>query len=361
MTVTRIASALIALPIAVAAVLFGQWILRPGSPYPPSTTIAAIEWAPESQIIRLAPGSDNWPLTWADDDRLYTAYGDGAGFSGRGDRRDSGRLSLGIAVVDGPASEPSGINISAPTAEQTGSGSKGKKASGMLFVGSTLYMWARNANAQGEGCQLAWSADYGKTWEWAAWTFEQLGYCAFANFGKANSWSLDDFAYVYSPDGPSAYREADGIVLLRVPIDEIPNRDEYRFFAGQDADGQAQWSSKFDDRRAVFAFPGGVNRLDVTYNKPLKRFLLTMRNKARGGGRDHFGLFDAPNPWGPWSTVYFVGGFTAVTHFVGGEPGEWGESQHIPSKWISDDGLTINVVFSGGDTFSVRRANLTLR
>ena len=38
--------------------------------------LTGIEWAPVSEIIRKAKGSDNWPSTWADDDSLYTAYGD---------------------------------------------------------------------------------------------------------------------------------------------------------------------------------------------------------------------------------------------------------------------------------------------
>ena len=31
-------------------------------------------------IVRKALDSDNWPITWGDDDQLYTAYGDGRGF-----------------------------------------------------------------------------------------------------------------------------------------------------------------------------------------------------------------------------------------------------------------------------------------
>ena len=50
------------------------------APYPPSPVIRGVHWAPKASIIRQARGSDNWPLTWADDDDLYTAYGDGTGF-----------------------------------------------------------------------------------------------------------------------------------------------------------------------------------------------------------------------------------------------------------------------------------------
>jgi hypothetical protein len=37
---------------------------------------------------------------------------------------------------------------------------------------------------------------------------------------------------------------------------------------------------------------------------------------------------------------------------------DWGEAQHIPSKWISPDGKELHVVFSGGDSFAVRRVKL---
>lgn len=50
------------------------------APYPESKTITRVIWAPVAEIVRAANGSDNWPNTWADDDALYTAYGDGWGF-----------------------------------------------------------------------------------------------------------------------------------------------------------------------------------------------------------------------------------------------------------------------------------------
>ena len=35
---------------------------------PPSPVIKEVRWAPADTIIRMAKGSDNWPMTWADDD-----------------------------------------------------------------------------------------------------------------------------------------------------------------------------------------------------------------------------------------------------------------------------------------------------
>ncbi len=45
-------------------------------PYPPRPIIRQItfNW---SSHLRLASGSDNWPVTWADDDNQYTVWGDG--------------------------------------------------------------------------------------------------------------------------------------------------------------------------------------------------------------------------------------------------------------------------------------------
>lgn len=48
------------------------------NPYPKSKVIHSVTFG--DQITRKALDSDNWPLTWGDDDAIYTAYGDGEGF-----------------------------------------------------------------------------------------------------------------------------------------------------------------------------------------------------------------------------------------------------------------------------------------
>ena len=48
------------------------------SPYPQNPVVKGLEWVPASIIIRRAKGSDNYPpITWGDDGRFYTSYGDG--------------------------------------------------------------------------------------------------------------------------------------------------------------------------------------------------------------------------------------------------------------------------------------------
>jgi len=324
------------------------------SPYPHSTVITSLSWAPTSTIVRRASGGDNWPLTWGDDHSLYMAYGDGWGF----DPKVPSKLSLGFAKVVGLATDFYGVNIRSSTGEQKGSGRRGKKASGMLMVDGVLYMWGRNANNGGEQCQMAWSTDRAKTWTWSSWKFKEFGYCAFLNFGKNYAGARDEYVYMYSPNTPSAYLEADEVILARVPKTRISDRVAYEFFKKLDIKSNPVWTSEISQRGSVFVFPGGCNRIDVTYYAPLGRYLMTMRSRAKNGGLNQFSIYDAPEPWGPWTTVYYTESWEGVVLSKGNEG--WGESQHIPSKWISANGKTFYIVFAGHDSFSVRQATITV-
>jgi hypothetical protein len=147
------------------------------APYPASPVVAGIEWSPVESIVRLAKGSDNWPTPWADDDALYTAYGDGNGFA----PYLKAKLSLGFAKVSGDPPAIAGENLRSESGEATGDGKKGRKASGILSVDGVLYLLVRNA----ENAQLSWSSDHGSTWSWADWKFNvSFGCPTFLNFGK---------------------------------------------------------------------------------------------------------------------------------------------------------------------------------
>jgi CubicO group peptidase (beta-lactamase class C family) len=309
-------------------------------PYPPSTVIQRLTWAPTSTIVRKANDSDNWPLTWADDDHLYTTYGDGTGFAPKVPEK----LSLGLARIDGGPDNFVGINIRSPTVERKGNGKNGLKASGLLMVDGTFYLWARNAG----NAQLAWSSDHGRTWAWADWKLSiSFGCPAFLNFGKNYAGARDHYVYIYSHDSDSAYRPADRVVLARVPKDRIRDRAAYSFFVGLKTDGRPAWTVDPNEREAVFKHPGKCYRTSVSYHAKLGRYLLCQAG-TDGPVRTGIGIYDAPEPWGPWTTVY--------------TSEEWdvspGESCSIPTKWMNDDTRTIHLVFSGDDSFSVRKATL---
>jgi len=314
-------------------------------PYPPSPVIASLTWAPRETIMRQALDSDNWPLTWADDGHLYTAYGDGHGFG----PETAPKLSMGLARVEGPAEAFTGANIGAETLEQRGEGAKGRKASGILCLRGTLYLWVRNAG----NSQLAWSADHGQTWTWAAWRFTtSFGCPTFLAFGKDYAGARDEYAYVYSFDSASAYDPADRMVMARVPVGRITEQAAYEYFVRVGGDGRPEWTADIARRGPVFEHKGRCYRSGISYNAGLKRYLWWQvipggETRLKGG----FGVYDAPQPWGPWTTAYFTEQWDVGP----------GESACFPTKWMSPDGRTLHLVFSGDDAFSVRRASLELK
>ena len=311
----------------------------------PSPVIREIAWAPRETIVRQARGSDNWPLTWADDNDLYTAYGDGNGFEpGRPQK-----LSIGFGKVSGFPPDFTGANLPSPSGEQLGDGVRGLKASGLLMVEGVLYLWTRNAT----NSQLAWSRDHAKTWTWCDWRLtNSFGCPTFLNHGRDYAGAPDGFVYVYSHDNPSAYNPADRFVLARVPKDRITHRDAYRFFQELDAGGQPIWTDDIERRGGVLERPGQCYRSGVTFNAPLNRYLWCQTvpgtdARFRGG----FSVCDAPEPWGPWTEAF------ATSDWDTGP----GETSSFPSKWMSADGKSLWLVFSGEDSFSARQARIVLR
>lgn len=322
---------------------------QPGlGPLPPSPVIARLEWAPKETITRRARGSDNWPVTWADDDALYTAYGDGNGF----EPFTPEKLSLGFARISGRPPDFTGANLRSPTGEAYGDGAQGKKANGLLCVDGELYLLARNCG----NAQLAWSNDHGATWTWADWRFtNSFGCPTFLNFGRDYAGARDEFVFVASPDSDSAYEPADRMVLARVRKDRLRDRDAYEFFVRLGTEGEPVWSTNIAQRGAVFMYPGQCYRTGLTYNAAIKRYLwvqILPRSRHPQGPRFQggFGVYDAPEPWGPWTTAFFTQDWDVGP----------GETASFPTKWMHADGLTMYLVFSGDDCFSVRKATLAL-
>jgi CubicO group peptidase (beta-lactamase class C family) len=317
-----------------------------GPPYPASPVIKKIVWAPTEEIVRRASGSDNWPITWADDDNLYAAYGDGWGFEPKTEKK----LSLGIAKIAGLPPDFKGINVRSKSGEHIGQGAEGAKASGMLMVDGVLYMLVRNT----DNSQLAWSADYGKSWTWCGWKFTiSFGAPTFLNFGRNYAGACDDYVYICSHDSDSAYEPADRFVMARVPKDRVKERSAYEFFQGLNESAGPIWTKEIRDRAAVFVNPQKCYRSSLSYNAGLKRYLwcqILPSSKDERGPRFQggFGIYDAPQPWGPWTTVFYTT--------------EWdvgpGETSSFPTKWISADGKTCHLLFSGDDCFSIRKAVL---
>ena len=339
--------------IPVAAVcLFNLSVLgADGPPYPPSKAIDEVTFD-FSTHRRLAPGSDNWPMTWADDGHLYTAWGDGGGFGGT---NNDGRVKLGVARVEGDADNYSGTNVWGGFEPDNPAQFDGKSY-GILSVDGVLWMWVAAQPARHmESSAIAWSHDHGAHWQLADWniTFEdRLSVPTFLNFGQDYQGARDGFVYSYYIEptwGPGSMpKTAHGfevhkpgrIHLSRVPQTSIADRDKHEFFVGLDDGGNPTWSREESKRKPVFEDAKGVGwNVSVVFHPGLRRYLLCTEHSETHAGR--FGMFDAPEPWGPWTTVAYEDawgeGHIEVSTFY------W----NLTQKWMNTDDSTFTMIFTG--------------
>jgi hypothetical protein len=332
---------------------------------------SAISWSSTSTITRYAAGCDSFSMTWAMDDQLYSSYSDCFGVTGTvtpkrslGYVRIIGMPADGLLLDDIDTGAPGVPDIdrtdSGSGLDATGNGTTGKKASGMLQVSGRSYIWVRNMTS-GMQSALKYTDNYNlanATWKWASWTLTEFGYPVFVQYGKGFAGG-GAYAYVVAHDNPSAYAAADRFVLMRVPVASILVQNAYEFFSGTVS--QPAWVSFANraNRTAIFSHKGRCARNGMTYNGARGRYYwwqqipVTKFHPGNGlfGG---FGIYSAPNPWGPWIPVYYNEKWD-----VG--PGERGE---FPTKWMSSDPISsrgeMYLVFSGDDSLSVRKGTIAV-
>lgn len=313
------------------------------SPYPPSSVIEKVTWDHNNRIEITHPGkfsSDLWPVTWGPDGNIYTAWGDGYGLS---TSIDSG---LGFARISGGPTNWVGkdlYRVPRPSG----------KVSGMLSVNGVLYAWENLLNAANEQ-KLMWSTNLGKSWSESNWSLDTKVFSptTFLNFGKDYAGARDNFVYCYG--GASSAQT--GVYLARVSKSDIKNLSKYEYYSG-DQSGNPSWTANINNRRAVFTDPelsreSGLGRkADVVYNPIIDRYLLTISH----GGTGKFGLFDGPEPWGPWTTVAYESNW-------GGHPNtQYALLYRFVNKWTSSDGLTMWMVYSGFPPDGYRQVKATLK
>ncbi len=308
-------------------------------PYDKSVLIKDVIWELGS-LQSYASGSDLWPITWGDDGCLYTAWGDGGGFGGT---NRNGRVSLGVARLEGtPPGTLNGINIFGGRNALCPATFVGKP-SGLVCIDGILYM---GVVEQGKWLRwkIGYSKDHGCTWKFNGgpfskyWDFAEsdgaFSGTSFLQFGRNYSKARDEYVYAYSQEKrPKEDRTI--ISLLRVPRTEIMNCELYEYFAGMDQKGRPMWTKDLKKRKPVFTDPNGVGwGVRVVYNPGLRRYLLTTWHSWDGS----WGIFDAPEPWGPWTTVaYYDQWIDDIPKF----------GFAFPQKWMSADGKTMWMVFSG--------------
>lgn len=335
-------------------------------------------------------GSDLWPVTWGKDGNVYAFFGDGGGFGGDNHR---GRVSFGIAMLTAPPP------LSAATAKNVYGGFEAEypstldgKAGSIIAVGSDFYtiggLWTASEVAGRKGHrsgapkrnQLGYSRGNAHSWQAASWTFcspdsPPGGFCAggFINYGPGNRGAPGGYVYLYgvanSPDywagddGPEVAAElgqtsvapdattSESVAytyLARVSKRHVLQRDAYEFFAGLDQRGRPRWTHDESQKQSVFTDhnPSQASTLGgASYIPGLRRYIAS----AQGPYIGQTSFYDAPQPWGPWTTISYnnidpqtgAGGWANLGKSGGGSLGV-----HIVNAWTSKDGLSLWMTYS---------------
>lgn len=321
-----------------------------GAPYPPSNVVRRVEFDFATHR-RLAPGSDNWPITWARNGLQYTAWGDGGGFGGTNER---GRASNGFAVVRGTARDYAGQNLAGGFGAVAPAPFTGK-CYGVLALRGMLYAW-RTGDESGETAyafQELWrSADNGKRWlptgvrySAAAFPRPDRGFFAptFVQHGRDHRLARDGWVYACAANVKTERWDIHlpgEIVLLRARERDISDPAAWTFHAGLDAAGRPKWTRDPSARQPIWTDrTGGAMMVSVAWNPALRRYLLMTEHGRTASG--NIGVFEAPELWGPWRTILYTEG--------------WGSDRVEPTAfywsfapaWWSGDGLSFVMVFTG--------------
>lgn len=307
----------------------------PTSPYPSSTVIEKITWH-EQTHISAAPGSDLWPVTWGTDNKIYTAWGDGGGFEGT---NRGGRVSLGFASIEGEPTNYKTQNLNGGVQSKFPPTWKCKdcgKTAGILAVDGILYTLINLQNDEWPNVDmtLAWSNDFAATWKFAKWKYPagegNFKPGTFINYGRGYEGGGE---YIYFYGMKQNFKTK--VYLGRASKQNIKDKRYHEYFAGLDENSNPQWTQAITEMKPVFIDPNGTNSGHVVFNPVLKRYL-RIGTREKGG---EVGVFDAPNPWGPWTTIaYYDNWLTAG--------GGYGLTYSFANKWTSADGLTMWMVFS---------------
>jgi hypothetical protein len=334
--------ALLIIPAVILVILLGLLAIAPNKainqefnptpPYPQSELIKEISFDFSSEFSA-GEDSDQWPMTWADDGNIYAAWGDGEGW----ERQFGAKQYLGVSRLTG---EPSALSA----VDSFGSNDVNRKPLGIIAdANGHMYLFFDTRNDNWKGSYGAKSTDNGQSWSFGFdpvfhRDIDRVRVVGIAQFGPGYTRippGVDDnYFYVYLSDRTDG-REATGkdVYLGRVPREQIFVRGAYQYYGGTDTTGNPAWSPVWENKRAVFHDDAGMAyHVSVSYNPGLGRFIY-----AKGHNTSHLGIFEAPNLWGPWRTVYY-GPFRDPL---------WKFTYQFPQKWMSANGRTLWMGFSG--------------
>jgi hypothetical protein len=173
------------------------------------------------------------------------------------------------------------------------------------------------------------SKDFGRTWvdtphtpqdplfgENGMWGHPvKIGAPKFVDFGKNMEHSPDGKAYLLGMgaqvDDPMprpanlSWISADQLYMCRVTpsVENINDMSKYEFFGGHDADGNAIWTSDFNEIKPLLEWNNNMGCATITYNAPLKKYLLSITDGWPTVAKMNSYILESDNITGPWKLV----------------------------------------------------------
>lgn len=383
----EIQTTLVDAPPPPPANAFKPW---PGSPpadcpFPKSASITGVAFTGRHAEYT---GADTWYPSWAADGNLYSPWTDGnvhgLSVSSGGEGAATGHATilgedpLKLIVTN------HGIFKSSPRPYEGRYPCGSLVHEGIWYYGTyclhpsggvprdgTTYNWPW----MGPFVGFRWSTNLGQTWTQTPCTPEKplfgehalngepvkIGAPHFVDFGKALQYSPDRKAYLVAQgasDGKDrrfAYNSwitADQVYLIRVApsLKTMNDATQYEFFAGHADHAEDLWTSDFAKIKPIAEWRDHMGCVTMTYNAPLKKYLLCVTDGGNTVSRYHTYLLESDRITGPWRLAAYLKNFGEQAYFV-----------NIPTKFIGGDGRTLWLCYAanfssgwGGITFKSR-------
>jgi hypothetical protein len=207
-----------------------------------------------------------------------------------------------------------------------------------------------------------YSKDYGHTWketphspakplfgETGRYGYPvKIGSPHFIDFGRNMEHSPDGKAYLIAHGADTSdikwrfwndsWITGDQIYLLRVTpaVENMNDPSKYEFFAGNDDSGNPVWTSDFNKIRPLLEWNNNMGCVTMTYDAPLKKYLMCITDGGNTCSKMHTYILESDKMTGNWKLVTYMKEFGEQAYFV-----------NIPSKFISKDGKTVWLLYSG--------------
>jgi hypothetical protein len=322
---------------------------------------------------------DTWYPSWAADDKMYSPFTDGScpRLDGSYDISYSNneQATTGQAVIEGD--DPTNIKIYSLGIEKASPAPyEGRYPCGSLVYDSVWYYGTYclgpapgakygdkiyNWPWLGPFVGFRYSTDKGRSWKECPLTPDnplfgetgkygypvKIGSPHFVDFGKNMQYSPDGKAYLLAHGADindkfprfnnHSWINGDQIYLIRVTpsIENINDISKYEFYAGKNKSGNPIWTNDFKKIKPLLEWNNNMGCVTATYNPYLKKYIMCITDGMSGKEMNTY-LLEADSLTGDWKIITYMKNFGEQTYFV-----------NIPSKFISKNGTTMWLLYSG--------------